>query len=158
MPTLYRGHGGKLLAKYSLDADVVAAGRDASCDITLKGGGVSRTHCRFVRSGDTYHVEDLDSANGTYVNGVRVLGKQLLCDGDKIAVMGHILTYGVRDEVIDAPPAAAGGEAGEDYPPTMRVDPDELLRRLEKLFDRPGYRPDDDEEPGGDGSAGDDRA
>jgi pSer/pThr/pTyr-binding forkhead associated (FHA) protein len=57
--------------------EVVLIGRGASCDIDLgpHGGGaagVSRQHARLLRSRKGWSVEDMDSTNGTFVNGVLV--------------------------------------------------------------------------------------
>lgn len=47
-------------------------GRAHGCDLVFGSPGVSRRHARFERVGDQWHVADLDSMNGTYVDGVRV--------------------------------------------------------------------------------------
>lgn len=40
---------------------------------------VSRIHAKIVRKSNEYYIEDLDSANGTYVNGIRVCKKKVTC-------------------------------------------------------------------------------
>lgn len=47
---------------------------------------ISRVHCCIDKVGDEYTITDLESANGTYVNGVRIQSKQSqeICDGDII--------------------------------------------------------------------------
>ena len=47
-------------------------GRDRSCSIVLSHPAVSRKHARITLSGTTCMLEDLKSANGTYVNNTRV--------------------------------------------------------------------------------------
>ncbi len=48
-------------------------GRDSDeCTVVLLGKGVSRCHCRLSFVGVWAWIEDLGSANGTYVNGERV--------------------------------------------------------------------------------------
>jgi len=49
---------------------------------------VSRLHCRLARLGDGWFIEDLDSANGTNVNGEAVVGTAQLRAGDLIAIGG----------------------------------------------------------------------
>jgi pSer/pThr/pTyr-binding forkhead associated (FHA) protein len=48
--------------------------------------GVSRRHARLIFRDGRWHVEDLDSTNGTFINGVKVTPHQLsvLSDGDVI--------------------------------------------------------------------------
>ena len=54
-------------------ADGFLIGRDADCHLVLDDDKVSRRHARIrLRPGRTPEVEDLDSANGTFVNGSRV--------------------------------------------------------------------------------------
>ena len=45
---------------------------------------VSRSHARIWLDGDQYKVHDLDSANGTSVNGARIQEPQVLKDGDVV--------------------------------------------------------------------------
>ncbi|MCE9672467.1 FHA domain-containing protein [Myxococcus stipitatus] len=47
-------------------------GRQQGSDILLTEGGVSRTHARVFSEGGTVFIEDLGSANGTFVNGERI--------------------------------------------------------------------------------------
>jgi pSer/pThr/pTyr-binding forkhead associated (FHA) protein len=52
-----------------LEEPVVSIGRLVSNDIWLEEPIVSRQHCVIRVEGDEYMIEDLNSANGTYVNG-----------------------------------------------------------------------------------------
>ena len=61
-------------------------GREPDRQIALVGDGtVSRLHAQIVQSGSGYYIQDLDSSNGTFVNGVRVK-QQTLQRGDIIQV------------------------------------------------------------------------
>ena len=132
MPTLALVRGGELIASYRLDAPVVVVGRDDERDITLRGPLVSREHCRFVASGDTYIVEDLGSNNGTYLNGVRV-DQQRLLEGDRIAIVPHILVYHALDKEPLAAPAFPGVKSSKGVMATREVDAAEVNRHLAKL-------------------------
>jgi pSer/pThr/pTyr-binding forkhead associated (FHA) protein len=57
---------------FYLDKPVVSIGRLAANNICLDDPFVSRQHCVIRTEGDEYTIEDLNSANGTYVNGERV--------------------------------------------------------------------------------------
>jgi pSer/pThr/pTyr-binding forkhead associated (FHA) protein len=52
-----------------LDHFPVVVGRGNECDISVPLGFISRRHCRFVCQGDEVLVRDLESLNGTFVNG-----------------------------------------------------------------------------------------
>ena len=47
-------------------------GRDRTCGVVLSHPAVSRRHARITLSGASCVVEDLKSANGTYVNNTRI--------------------------------------------------------------------------------------
>ena len=57
---------------FYLDEAVVSIGRLDSNGIHLDDPFVSRQHCLIKTTGDQYLIEDLASANGTYVNGERI--------------------------------------------------------------------------------------
>ena len=78
---------------------------------------LSRRHARVFRDADgRLTIEDLGSANGTFVNGVRVEAPQVLSLGDSVRV--GLTTLELTDS--DAPPAAAAPEAA---PPPAPLEP-----------------------------------
>ncbi len=58
--------------KHPIQGADVMVGRDRTCGIVLSHPAVSRRHARITLSGTTCVLEDLKSANGTYVNNARV--------------------------------------------------------------------------------------
>jgi len=72
---------------YELRADETLIGRNPTTDITLLDEGISREHALVLveAEGGSYGVEDLQSTNGTKVNGKRVRSATL-SDGDEIQV------------------------------------------------------------------------
>ncbi|MEW6227150.1 MAG: DUF3662 and FHA domain-containing protein [Bacillota bacterium] len=69
----------------ALEGERVVIGRAASCDIVVCDPGVSRRHAEITRNGGRFCITDLQSTNGTFVNGRRV-SRQLLADGDLISL------------------------------------------------------------------------
>ena len=69
-----------------IDKPEIILGRDDECDIVLPERQVSRQHIRFIREENRFYIEDLESRNGTWVNGQRVQGLQELFDGDEVHV------------------------------------------------------------------------
>ena len=61
-------------------------GRHPSNSIQLLDKIVSKEHCIVERRGTEFVLRDLGSLNGTYINGERVIGEQLLRHGDDIAL------------------------------------------------------------------------
>lgn len=71
-------------------------GRSHQADIQLSDHAVSRQHCRLEREGEGYVLTDLESLNGTYVNGKRI-SRILLKDGDRIQVGATTLKFAHYD-------------------------------------------------------------
>jgi len=67
---------------------VLVVGRVESCDIVLRFPNVSSKHCNLTLDAGYWFVTDLDSSNGTKVNGVRVLRKRL-DPGDELTIAKH---------------------------------------------------------------------
>jgi hypothetical protein len=61
-------------------------GRDPDCDIVIPMRQVSRHHLHIFRKGDSTMVEDLNSKNGTYINGRHIEEVVSLAEGDEIQV------------------------------------------------------------------------
>lgn len=73
-------------------------GRSTDADLWLGDDGVSRKHARLVKSDDDYYIEDLKSANGTFVQGERIT-KVKLNDGDQIQLgPAAIFRYSITDD------------------------------------------------------------
>jgi pSer/pThr/pTyr-binding forkhead associated (FHA) protein len=50
----------------------IVIGRGVECDVVIKDVKASRRHCRLTRGESGFVLEDLQSKNGTYVNGERI--------------------------------------------------------------------------------------
>lgn len=66
--------------------DRVSIGRDPANDIVLPEPAVSARHAIIIRRGSEFWLEDVGSTNGTYVNGVRVVGLTRLRARDKLTL------------------------------------------------------------------------
>ena len=82
-------NGGFEGMRYELAVAETLIGRNPTTDITLLDEGISREHALILRDEATcsFSIEDLQSTNGTKVNGERVRSA-VLADGDAIEV-GH---------------------------------------------------------------------
>jgi DNA-binding winged helix-turn-helix (wHTH) protein len=76
-------------------------GRDPSCGIWLDESGVSRRHARLVLDGDRASLEDLESKNGTWVNGDPVTGNRVLAGGDRVQIGPVILEFRTSARAAD---------------------------------------------------------
>src|SRR5262245_24991129 len=76
-------------------------GRDAGNTVAINDPLVSRRHCSIRNSGEQVDISDLESLNGTFVNGVPVHEKQLEHE-DRIKVGGSQFIFLLHDEVREA--------------------------------------------------------
>ena len=87
-----------------LPSENVIVGRAAEVDLILSHPEVSRRHCRILREGESWFVEDLGSQRGTAVNGNRISGRTALRPGDQIQVGPVLLALGVSHEESSTAP------------------------------------------------------
>lgn len=71
---------------YPLMRPVSLIGRSKKCLIILPDPYISSEHVRIDKVGDRFFVEDLESANGTLLNGKKLDKRTELKDGDKISL------------------------------------------------------------------------
>ncbi len=81
-----------ILRNVDLKSVTTLIGRSDECDFVLSGREVSRRHCQVVRAKDGFMVEDLASANGTFVNRQKIQ-RHVLRHGDKIGIGDFTLTF-----------------------------------------------------------------
>jgi hypothetical protein len=85
-PVLLVREGESAGQRYVMHEESVVIGRSAESDFILPERQISREHVRIWREDDAYYIEDLNSKNGTWLNGVPLGGKARLKDGDEIQV------------------------------------------------------------------------
>src|SRR6187551_2652143 len=72
--------------EFPLGQGETVIGRGNDCSIVVSESLVSRRHARIVLDGGRPYIEDLGSANGTFVNQARLHGRALLFPGDHVFV------------------------------------------------------------------------
>ncbi len=75
-----------------LPQGILEVGRSSDCWLTLDDEISSRVHARFHVDEEQCELEDLDSRNGTFVNGDRIVGKRRVFDGDRIRIGRELMT------------------------------------------------------------------
>jgi len=84
--------------------DEMTIGRLPECAIALDDASVSRRHTRVQSRPDGVYVEDLNSSNGTFVNGQNIAGPSLLRDGDVVEVSKRVFRFAGGEESARAVP------------------------------------------------------
>jgi hypothetical protein len=117
----------RVLREYAIGT-LATIGRVADNTIVIDSPAVSSHHASVVNDGGFFAVEDLQSTNGTFVNGVRV-SRRILKDGDVLQVGDHRL---VLDQMADGdvPGAADAGLSTPNNGETVFIDKRTLMARL----------------------------
>jgi len=93
MPTLIIIQGPDHGKTIDVEGATLTVGRGADCDVVLRDPGVSRQHTRFEFRNGQCVLHDLDSSNGTFVNGMRVRNTEIHV-GDQIHLGNTLLALG----------------------------------------------------------------
>jgi pSer/pThr/pTyr-binding forkhead associated (FHA) protein len=95
----YRDPESKTDKLYVLTKDQYIIGRDASCDIVINDGRVSRRQFKLSHNKGQIWLEDYQGVNGTLINKTKVETKEAVAikSGDKISVLSHKFSFEVRD-------------------------------------------------------------
>jgi hypothetical protein len=76
---------------FPLEASEIIVGRDASNGVAINDGEISRKHAKLSLHGSAYVLQDLGSTNGSFVNGQRLTGTQVLNPGDTVSFGENIV-------------------------------------------------------------------
>ena len=75
----------------------VPVGRDPANSLSISDPSLSRKHCVIMRAGDHFSIRDLDSRNGTFVNGV-AMKQSALQHGDQISAGDSVFIFLLQEE------------------------------------------------------------
>ncbi|MGD9505977.1 MAG: FHA domain-containing protein [Syntrophobacteraceae bacterium] len=131
MPVLTLKFEDKLLEERTLlDGESVTIGRRAANDVVIDNLGVSSTHARidFVDGG--FQLTDLQSKNGSFVNG-RIVSSCRLHDGDVITIGKHTLVFAY------APGEAPARDASDFLEQTLVIGAEDYNSALNQNY-QPG--------------------
>jgi serine phosphatase RsbU (regulator of sigma subunit) len=93
MPYFDTVNGPAMGQRISLVREQYVLGRHPECDIVLESGAVSRQHAKALKTPTGYAIEDMNSRNGTFVNGELIQGATPLHDGDMVRICEIELAY-----------------------------------------------------------------
>lgn len=92
MPKLELRFDNATLAEFPVALEPLSIGRGPDNDVVIDNLAVSTHHARISPELDHYVVEDLQSVNGTFVNG-HTVQRKVLRDGDRIGIGKHLLVF-----------------------------------------------------------------
>lgn len=133
--------------------DGLLLGRVSACDVVVADAKASRRHARLIAESGVVEIEDLESSNGTLLNG-KLVDRRMLRDGDRIEIGKTVIVY--REGPLPEPtsraplPAAAsseelfgddddllGGAPAAPAAPPAQAAADDLLDDGDDLFADP---------------------
>src|SRR5690242_12800017 len=120
MPTLVILHPDGSESEHEFSSELKVGRQEGTNDLVLAEGGVSRRHSRFVVESGKVMVEDVGSANGTFVDGQRITGMTPLTPKSQVQLGDYALRL-----KASAPRAATGGQraVGDSPPRATRAMP-----------------------------------
>jgi transcriptional regulator with GAF, ATPase, and Fis domain len=102
-------------------------GRDPTNAVSVPDASVSRKHCLLRREeDDRFQIKDLDSRNGTLVNGLAIK-EQWLRHGDEIATGDSVFLFLLEDEEQAVPPSRVEFDDSQPMAETKLIHPREVL-------------------------------
>lgn len=108
---------GQMLSEFAIEKQRMTVGRKTDNDIHIDNIAVSGRHAEVVRLIDQYYIQDLNSTNGTFINGQRIT-KRVLMDGDVALIGKHELRFSASPGQAPAVPA---DEAPVDHTRTVPI-------------------------------------
>jgi len=119
--------------QFTAAGNVMIIGRQPGCQITINHTKISRDHARITLAADSvWYIEDLNSSNGTFVNGNRINGSHPLRSGDH-------LRFGPVAFLFQSTISNSGG--GNDATITDDADPDATMLEAGVGFNPPARQP-----------------
>jgi len=110
---------GQMLAEYNMSRERYTIGRLPDNDIRIDNAAVSGHHALIINILNDSFLEDLNSTNGTYVNG-KIVKKHALQHGDVVTVGHHALRF------VDG----ESDEPSDEFEKTMVIKPNEAASLL----------------------------
>jgi len=111
---------GALVRQIGIQNDLTTIGRSEKCDLPVDNPGVSRIHCQiqYKQNTKTYILHDNGSSNGTFINGLKIPGQQLLKNGDSINLGKYSVIFETEahDEDLPVKPNLSVSITAEETP------------------------------------------
>jgi transcriptional regulator with GAF, ATPase, and Fis domain len=133
-PRLIAINGSLKGSTFTLNTDDVSIGRESASVVCLSHSSVSRRHCLIKRSGNEFVICDLDSYNGTFVNGVPVKEQALMhADQIKIGSIALLFLLGESEDAITANLVQLN-DSNPVTQSTRQMRPETLLHQTEQVL------------------------
>jgi predicted component of type VI protein secretion system len=119
---------------YLLDKEKNMIGRDPKSDFVIDDIEISRNHLEVIKKENTVFLEDLNSTNGTFLNGKRLEKTTEVADGDLISLGKNIVLEFIREKTNEEPQLQ---QIDEFDPSLIPVDGKEQAAYQEPIEQKP---------------------
>ena len=132
-PVLVLIQGDEPGARWKLqETRVTTIGRSSRNQISLVSPTVSRYHCEVSCINGLWHIADLNSKKGTYVNGRRITQREVLKPGDVVRLSTNVFRFDLVDEDAEDEAFAALRDVGEDAEATDHAELPEAIEQIRR--------------------------
>src|SRR5262245_4397909 len=115
MPSLHILKGANQGATVPLAKDRFVIGRNPECDVAIPVTSVSREHAQLLRIQGRFHIEDLQSRNGTFVNNTQITARTALKNNDRIRICDFLAVF------LDTEPQTFEDDGGQENSSTVEA-------------------------------------
>jgi|GEM_PF-6216370 len=126
---VYRGR--QLRSTHRLEGRPVVVGRSAECDIVVAHEVVSRQHLRLRPVDGGLEATDLETANGTFIDGERITTRRV-SPGDRIELGNWVLVVERAANDLGLPPLSPKDSMPPPYGETSAKSPDQILSLIDR--------------------------
>lgn len=100
----------------------LSVGRDSSNDIVIEHRLASRRHARFEKDDAGCYVHDLESTNGTFINGEKIEGARLLHNNDEVWIGDTVIVFRDPEATVKGSPPPLARQPSVPSQESLRVD------------------------------------
>lgn len=122
IPTLYVQRGVGSDDEVLWEQPQLTVGRDSTNDIVIEHKLASRRHARFEKAEVGFYIRDLDSTNGTFVNGQRIEGAHLLRNNDEVWIGDTVIVFRDPEATMKGTPPPVARHRVLEPQEELRVD------------------------------------
>lgn len=97
-------------------------GRDPTNDLVIEHKLASRRHARFEKDNVGFYIHDLESTNGTFVNGQRIQGSHLLRNNDEVWIGDTVILFRDPEATMKGTPPPVARQRVLEPQEELRVD------------------------------------